>query len=147
MAEFDPQETVIVKFDGGTYKVRKHLTIGEEIARKGRRSQICAGQYGNMVVSPDLDERTVAFLSDIITELDARIVEGPDSWKGAESSTDDNKLMELWKEMTAALGRRFPPDRRGVQEETGGSKGDSESEPEDGVGEEMVSREIQAEPS
>lgn len=107
MAEFDPQETVTVKYNGRVYKIRKYLTIGEEIARKGRRSQICGGQYGAMNTSADVDERSVAMMADIITELDARIMEGPKSWNGAEVETEDGKLIELWKEVAQSLGR-FP---------------------------------------
>lgn len=140
MTEFDPKETVSINHHGDIYKIKKHLTIGEQIARKGRRSQICGGNYGTMNLSIDLDERSVAFMADIVTELDARIIESPDGWRGAENMTDDKELISLWKEVMPAIGL-FPrsADKGKKTENDGQSEGDSKEEPELQLDEEVVS--------
>ncbi len=118
-------ETVILKYEGKEYTLKKHLTIGEQLSLSGKKQAITHGQYGALAQSQDESDQNMAFLADVVVQLDARIIDAPKDWDGAEAEEDTKKLLGLWNEWTKEMGFFRPNDSLDEKGEDGEPKSES----------------------
>jgi len=121
-------ETVILKYEGQEYTLKKSLTIREQLSLAGKKQAVTGGHYGDLANSINEGDQEMAFLADIVVQLDARIIDAPKDWVSAESEYDTKKLLGLWGAWIKESGFFRTPDSRAEAGEDKEVKSESEKE-------------------
>ena len=131
-------ETVVLNYKGQTYTLKKNLTICEMLGLAGKRYKLTGGQYEALLKSEAPGDRDMAFLTDIVVELDSRIVNAPEDWEGAANESETKKLVDLWDMWMKESGFFRPPDSAGDGKAEGKTQSESKSKPKNQLDENMV---------
>lgn len=139
----DNADKVVLQYEGQTYILKKNLTIGEILELSGKRFVLTGGQYDVLRTSKLEADRDMAFITDIVVEFDARMLEAPDDWKGAQFESDTKKLVDLWGLWVENSGFFRSPDSARDGKAEGKTQGESGGESQGELEEDLVSEEIQ----
>ena len=138
------ENIVVLEYEGQSYHLKKNLTVGETLKLSGKRFSLTNGQYDALAQSEIAGDKNMAFLADIVVELDARILKAPDDWQGAEKVEDTKKLLGLWKLWVQESGFFRKPIADAEDTTARGLKSEGEEKPSTQLDENLVQEEIQS---